>query len=171
MKESTRKIDYELRISPNEVLRRIAETSDVRQIALFESGSKPFNYSVNGNEINIRKRRTYRNDFRSSLSLKVESTNYGSKLRGRFSMGVFPIIFLVGWMTIVGSLSLISIADIFKRIGSETLPAIPFPNLIPILMFFGGLVVFFLARFIAKREEREIFEWLANLFADSIIKH
>ncbi len=175
MKQPNNEIDLDVRLSPNEAWQRITETSDLREIAFFAPsrfrGSKPFHYRVTGSEIDIRKRTSYRNDFSSSLTMKIEPTSYGCKLRGRFSAGIVTVIFIVCWLTVVGGFSLISIIDIFRRLSAgESLTDSAYLELFPLGMLAGGLAVFFFGRFLAKGEERAISAWLNDLFADSIIK-
>jgi hypothetical protein len=176
MKLQHNKIDLDLRLAPSEAWRRITETSDLREIEFFARsrfrGDKPFHYRVYGSEINIQKRRNYRNDFSSSLTMKIEPTDYGCKLRGRFSAGIVPMIFIVCWLTILGNLSLVVIIDIFGKLSAgESLSKQEYLGFTPVVLFVFGLAMFFFARFVAKSEERAISVWLDDLFADSIIKH
>lgn len=176
MKFQNDKIDLDVRLTPSEAWRRITETSDLREFTFSArsklTSCKPFTYRVNGNEINIRKRHNYRNDFSSSLTMKINPTDYGCKLQGRFSVGVVPVVFLICWLAIVGCFSLISMKDIFDRLSNgESLMNFAASDFTLIAMFVGGWAVFIIARFIAKGEEWAISLWLNDLFADSVIKH
>ena len=172
MKQKNR-VDYQLRIPPEEVWRRIVATSDERQVAFFSAsryhGEQPFLRSVSGNRITIDKRRFYRNDFSSSLIMVIEQTPTGSRLRGNFTMGVLPKIFLTGWLFVTGSLSFIAIAHVLVKIfARESVALTSLADFTPLLMFIGGLFLLGFGRLLAKSEEQAIICWLDNLLADAL---
>jgi len=174
MKGLGRKIDFAARLTPNEAWRRITATSDERKIAFFAAsgfeGNQRFLYDVNGSEIKVRLRQR-RKGFPPILTVKIEPTNYGCRIRGDVSVELSSWIILLVLTIIFLIIGMVTAFLIFGKLFA----GVPLTNFSPwdffgLLFFVNALVVplTFISR--ARRDESELFEWLESLVADSAIK-
>lgn len=176
LSEAKNGIDYEVRLSPNEAWQRIAASSILEQpynltIPGFE-GDKPVLCRVEGSEIKIRKRVYYKNRNQIFLSLRIEPTNYGSRLKGHFEMSKTPRLILAILMLIfpLFAFFLMNSDSVSQIIAGENIPVNSL-NFFPLLLYIVTVISLILGFILPKSEEQGIRQWLDDLFADVLIRH
>ena len=166
------KFELNLRLSPNDALKRIVEASDEERRGFSLSGHKGSNsflHKFDGNTVMIQKRRYYRNDFHPYLYAQVEPTAFGSKLTGRFAMNQWTRGFMLLWFGFVGFAGIALAITITRKVATGLSAKSELLYLLhPIAMLVFGFLLVVIAGWFSRKEKQQIAQWLNTLFADSI---
>jgi hypothetical protein len=116
-------------------------------------GKKPVIGHVDPWGGSLRKRIHYRNDFRTTMSLAIETSGGGSRIVARSFMSVYATVFMVFWF---GMVSLVPLAALAAGSVEAALLSIP-----GFMLAFGiGLVAF--GRWLARDEHDFLLAFIRN---------
>lgn len=170
MRLARKRVDWEVRLNPNEVWQRIESVSDSKKRMFFAplkyEGDQPFLYTIVGNTIVIQKRLRRRNDFQTELQLQIEPLSFGSKLKGSFGIPLFSMIFFTIFMAITGFFSLWAMIGLINnKFDNDNTAKVVFV-VVPFSMFAFALISLVKGLISMKMTEQAISKWLDGLFAD-----
>jgi hypothetical protein len=131
------RLTIETTLTVEDAQRRLAEAVEPRKYArwTFQTGSKPFEGSITGEQFQISRVISYRNSFLPQISGRIRQGPQGATIEATLALHVVVMIFMAVWLLGVGCAGLVAVSSVFSASRFEPM------GLIPIGMFVFGVLL------------------------------
>jgi len=157
-------------INISECLNRINNAIDTPRRTLFSlsgyRGSRPILGKIEGDKIQLEKRRYYRNSFAPYFYATLSEQNHGTRIEGYFDSPPFVKIFMRIWLAFAVAIGI----PIFIRsskdflVGTQNVGGDAFVGiLVPLVMIVFGILLPKIGRWFARSEEGFILNFLQQI--------
>lgn len=162
-------------LSPEGCIRRLRATIAERGMGFFSlgdfGGSEQFFGQINGNSIELRKRKSWfwKNDFAPHLFATLAPTASGTRIEGHFGLSTWVSRFMIFWMSFVGIVGgIVAVSSLIQLAGghrfSKSADAM-FGVIFPLIMFAGGYLLPRICYYFSYWHERELLEFMKHTLA------